>query len=160
MCSHHKCNLCRFSSVYKSIYTYEHFSCCLFQRLRRLSTKYRTEKIYPTNVGEREENVKKNRYKDILPCKSKHTNICIFPHSSNILTYQTHRKVAAFHFDAQALFVNVIRPGGCSIHFYADDGVLYVRCSTLNQAPTGLAIYIWGQSSNLFQTSNPNKSIY
>lgn len=40
-----------------------------FQRLRRLSTKYRTEKIYPTNVGEREENVKKNRYKDILPCK-------------------------------------------------------------------------------------------
>ncbi|KAG9339118.1 hypothetical protein JZ751_024149 [Albula glossodonta] len=36
-------------------------------RLRRLSTKYRTEKIYPTNVGEKEENVKKNRYKDILP---------------------------------------------------------------------------------------------
>ncbi|XP_037616295.1 tyrosine-protein phosphatase non-receptor type 12 isoform X3 [Sebastes umbrosus] len=38
-----------------------------FMRLRRLSTKYRTEKIYPTNVGEKEENVKKNRYKDILP---------------------------------------------------------------------------------------------
>uniref|UniRef100_A0A669F469 protein-tyrosine-phosphatase n=1 Tax=Oreochromis niloticus TaxID=8128 RepID=A0A669F469_ORENI len=38
-----------------------------FLRLRRLSTKYRTEKIYPTNIGEREENVKKNRYKDILP---------------------------------------------------------------------------------------------
>ncbi|CAG12148.1 unnamed protein product, partial [Tetraodon nigroviridis] len=38
-----------------------------FQRLRRLSTKYRTEKIYPTNAGEKEENVKKNRYKDILP---------------------------------------------------------------------------------------------
>uniref|UniRef100_A0A3Q3VVE7 protein-tyrosine-phosphatase n=1 Tax=Mola mola TaxID=94237 RepID=A0A3Q3VVE7_MOLML len=37
------------------------------QMLRRLSTKYRTEKIYPTNAGEREENVKKNRYKDILP---------------------------------------------------------------------------------------------
>uniref|UniRef100_A0A8C1PWJ6 protein-tyrosine-phosphatase n=1 Tax=Cyprinus carpio TaxID=7962 RepID=A0A8C1PWJ6_CYPCA len=42
-------------------------SVCLLQRLRRLSTKYRTEKIYPTNVGEQEENVKKNRYKDILP---------------------------------------------------------------------------------------------
>ncbi len=42
---------------------------CLLQRLRRLSTKYRTEKIYPTNVGEQEENVKKNRYKDILPCE-------------------------------------------------------------------------------------------
>lgn len=41
----------------------------LFQRLRRLSTKYRTEKIYPTATGEKEENVKKNRYKDILPCK-------------------------------------------------------------------------------------------
>ncbi|XP_076862576.1 tyrosine-protein phosphatase non-receptor type 12 isoform X2 [Brachyhypopomus gauderio] len=38
-----------------------------FMRLRRLSTKYKTEKIYPTNVGEKEENVKKNRYKDILP---------------------------------------------------------------------------------------------
>uniref|UniRef100_A0A8C7NBC8 protein-tyrosine-phosphatase n=1 Tax=Oncorhynchus kisutch TaxID=8019 RepID=A0A8C7NBC8_ONCKI len=38
-----------------------------FMRLRRLSTKYRTEKIYPTNVGEQEGNVKKNRYKDILP---------------------------------------------------------------------------------------------
>ncbi|XP_028306644.1 tyrosine-protein phosphatase non-receptor type 12-like isoform X2 [Gouania willdenowi] len=38
-----------------------------FMRLRRLSTKYRTEKIYPTNVGEKEENVKRNRYKDILP---------------------------------------------------------------------------------------------
>ncbi|KAJ3612495.1 hypothetical protein NHX12_020770 [Muraenolepis orangiensis] len=38
-----------------------------FMKLRRLSTKYRTEKIYPTNVGEKEENVKKNRYKDILP---------------------------------------------------------------------------------------------
>uniref|UniRef100_A0A096M610 protein-tyrosine-phosphatase n=1 Tax=Poecilia formosa TaxID=48698 RepID=A0A096M610_POEFO len=42
-------------------------SCGFTRRLRRLSTKYRTEKIYPTNVGEREENVKKNRYKDILP---------------------------------------------------------------------------------------------
>ncbi|XP_010775306.1 tyrosine-protein phosphatase non-receptor type 12-like, partial [Notothenia coriiceps] len=39
----------------------------IISRLRRLSTKYRTEKIYPTNVGEKEENVKKNRYKDILP---------------------------------------------------------------------------------------------
>lgn len=42
---------------------------CPSQRLRRLSTKYRTEKIYPTNAGEKEENVKKNRYKDILPCE-------------------------------------------------------------------------------------------
>ncbi|KAM9312895.1 tyrosine-protein phosphatase non-receptor type 12 [Gastrophryne carolinensis] len=40
---------------------------CDFMRLRRLSTKYRTEKIFPTITGEKEENVKKNRYKDILP---------------------------------------------------------------------------------------------
>lgn len=52
---------------------------CDFMRLRRLSTKYRTEKIYPTNVGEREENVKKNRYKDILP----------FDHSRVKLTLKT-----------------------------------------------------------------------
>ena len=49
------------------------------QRLRRLSTKYRTEKIYPTNTGEKEENVKKNRYKDILPCKE-HTHTHIHAH--------------------------------------------------------------------------------
>ncbi|NXF80653.1 PTN12 phosphatase, partial [Sclerurus mexicanus] len=51
----------------------------LFQRLRRLSTKYRTEKIYPTATGEKEENVKKNRYKDILP----------FDHSRVKLTLKT-----------------------------------------------------------------------
>nr|XP_029520894.1 tyrosine-protein phosphatase non-receptor type 22-like isoform X2 [Oncorhynchus nerka] len=38
-----------------------------FLRLKRQSTKYRTDKTYPTKVAEKQENVKKNRYKDIVP---------------------------------------------------------------------------------------------
>ncbi|KAM6217130.1 LOW QUALITY PROTEIN: tyrosine-protein phosphatase non-receptor type 22 [Rhynchocyon petersi] len=38
-----------------------------FLKLRRQSTKYKTDKIYPTTVAERPKNIKKNRYKDILP---------------------------------------------------------------------------------------------
>ncbi|XP_041113418.1 tyrosine-protein phosphatase non-receptor type 12-like isoform X2 [Polyodon spathula] len=50
-----------------------------FMRLRRLSTKYRTEKIYPTNVGEKEENVKRNRYKDILPFDHSRVKVTLKP---------------------------------------------------------------------------------
>ncbi|CAM9888971.1 unnamed protein product [Bubo scandiacus] len=38
-----------------------------FLKLKRQSTKYRSDKIYPTAASEQLENVKKNRYKDILP---------------------------------------------------------------------------------------------
>ncbi|XP_058266528.1 tyrosine-protein phosphatase non-receptor type 22 isoform X2 [Hemibagrus wyckioides] len=38
-----------------------------FLRLKRQSTKYRTEKTYSTKAADRQENVKKNRYKDIVP---------------------------------------------------------------------------------------------
>uniref|UniRef100_A0A3B4A838 protein-tyrosine-phosphatase n=1 Tax=Periophthalmus magnuspinnatus TaxID=409849 RepID=A0A3B4A838_9GOBI len=36
-------------------------------RLRNQSTKYRTDKIYTTKTAEKSENIKKNRYKDIIP---------------------------------------------------------------------------------------------
>ncbi|XP_062283246.1 tyrosine-protein phosphatase non-receptor type 22 isoform X2 [Scomber scombrus] len=38
-----------------------------FARLKSQSTKYRTDKTYPTKTAEKQENVKKNRYKDIVP---------------------------------------------------------------------------------------------
>ncbi|XP_077622972.1 tyrosine-protein phosphatase non-receptor type 22 isoform X1 [Crocuta crocuta] len=38
-----------------------------FLKLKRQSTKYKADKIYPTTVAERPKNIKKNRYKDILP---------------------------------------------------------------------------------------------
>ncbi|KAM9855971.1 tyrosine-protein phosphatase non-receptor type 22 [Aulostomus maculatus] len=38
-----------------------------FVRLKNQSTKYRTDKTYPTNTAENQENIKKNRYKDIVP---------------------------------------------------------------------------------------------
>ncbi|KAG9489977.1 hypothetical protein GDO78_005736 [Eleutherodactylus coqui] len=60
---------------------------CDFMRLRRLSTKYRTEKIYPTITGEKEENVKKNRYKDILPFDHSRVKLAlkIPPHDSDYI---------------------------------------------------------------------------
>lgn len=60
---------------------------CDFMRLRRLSTKYRTEKIYPTSTGEKEENVKKNRYKDILPFDHSRVRLAlkITPHESDYI---------------------------------------------------------------------------
>uniref|UniRef100_A0A8C3JNU2 protein-tyrosine-phosphatase n=1 Tax=Calidris pygmaea TaxID=425635 RepID=A0A8C3JNU2_9CHAR len=38
-----------------------------FLKLKRQSTKYRSDKTYPTEASEQPENIKKNRYKDILP---------------------------------------------------------------------------------------------
>ncbi|NXE23610.1 PTN22 phosphatase, partial [Ardeotis kori] len=38
-----------------------------FLKLKRQSTTYRLDKIYPTEASEQPENMKKNRYKDILP---------------------------------------------------------------------------------------------
>ncbi|XP_070696036.1 tyrosine-protein phosphatase non-receptor type 22 [Pempheris klunzingeri] len=38
-----------------------------FARLKSQSTKYRTDKTFPTKTAEKQDNIKKNRYKDILP---------------------------------------------------------------------------------------------
>ncbi|KAM5256152.1 tyrosine-protein phosphatase non-receptor type 22 isoform 2-T2 [Ctenodactylus gundi] len=38
-----------------------------FLKLKKQSTKYKADKIYPTTVAQRPKNIKKNRYKDILP---------------------------------------------------------------------------------------------
>ncbi|XP_063481830.1 tyrosine-protein phosphatase non-receptor type 22 isoform X27 [Symphalangus syndactylus] len=38
-----------------------------FLKLKRQSTKYKADKTYPTTVAEKPKNIKKNRYKDILP---------------------------------------------------------------------------------------------
>ncbi|XP_031700682.1 tyrosine-protein phosphatase non-receptor type 22 [Anarrhichthys ocellatus] len=38
-----------------------------FMRLKNQSIKYRTDKTYPTKTAEKQENNKKNRYKDIVP---------------------------------------------------------------------------------------------
>ncbi|KAM9110882.1 tyrosine-protein phosphatase non-receptor type 22 isoform 3-T3 [Megaptera novaeangliae] len=38
-----------------------------FLTLKRLSTQYKADKTYPTTEAERPKNIKKNRYKDILP---------------------------------------------------------------------------------------------
>ncbi|XP_057686639.1 tyrosine-protein phosphatase non-receptor type 22 isoform X2 [Corythoichthys intestinalis] len=50
-----------------------------FMRLRNQSIKYRNDKTYPSKSAEIQENIKKNRYKDILP----------FDHSRVKLTFTT-----------------------------------------------------------------------
>ena len=40
------------------------------QLLKQISQKYRTDKVFPTSAGETDTNIRKNRYRDILPCKS------------------------------------------------------------------------------------------
>lgn len=70
--------LCRFllceytSSVHRTVYQLKSKSlnvfCLFLQRLKSQSTKYRTDRTYTTKEAEKQDNVKKNRYKDIVPC--------------------------------------------------------------------------------------------
>ncbi|GAB0200005.1 lysine-specific demethylase 9 [Grus japonensis] len=48
-----------------------------FLKLKRQSTKYRADKIYPTAASEQPENIKKNRYKDILPFDHSRVNLSL-----------------------------------------------------------------------------------
>ncbi|XP_069484148.1 tyrosine-protein phosphatase non-receptor type 12 isoform X2 [Ambystoma mexicanum] len=61
--------------------------CSEFMSLRRLSTKYRIDKTYPTSTGEKEDNVKKNRYKDILPFDRTRVKLSLttLPHESDYI---------------------------------------------------------------------------
>ena len=43
---------------------------CIFQALKSFSDSLKTQSDYSCSEGEKEVNRKKNRYKDILPCKS------------------------------------------------------------------------------------------
>lgn len=53
-----------------------------FARLKNQSTKYRTDKVFSTKTAEKQENIKKNRYKDIVP----------FEHTRVKLTLTTSKK--------------------------------------------------------------------
>ena len=60
-----------FLSVYEGVsqLNRELFLINEFQALKQQSTRYKTEKTFSTAEGENEINIRKNRYKDILPCK-------------------------------------------------------------------------------------------
>uniref|UniRef100_A0A8C6S963 protein-tyrosine-phosphatase n=1 Tax=Neogobius melanostomus TaxID=47308 RepID=A0A8C6S963_9GOBI len=83
-------------------------TACIFQRLRNQSTKYRTDKTFPTKTAEKAENFKKNRYKDILP----------FDHSRVKLTFTTSKN------DTDYINANFIKGFAGSRAYIATQGPL------------------------------------
>ena len=43
-------------------------ACIFVQRLRDQSALYKADGIFTTTEGEKQQNIVKNRYKDIVPC--------------------------------------------------------------------------------------------
>lgn len=79
-----------------------------FSRLRSQSTKYRTDKTFPTKSAEKSDNVRKNRYKDILP----------FDHSRVKLTFTTSKN------DSDYINANFIKGVAGSRAYIATQGPL------------------------------------
>ncbi|XP_073326192.1 tyrosine-protein phosphatase non-receptor type 22 [Pagrus major] len=79
-----------------------------FARLKCLSTKYRTDKTYPTKAAEKQDNIKKNRYKDIVP----------FDHSRVKLTLTTSKN------DTDYINANFIKGVSGSRAYIATQGPL------------------------------------
>lgn len=79
-----------------------------FARLKSQSTKYRTDRTYTTKEAEKQDNVKKNRYKDIVP----------FDHSRVKLTLTTSKN------DADYINANFIKGVSGSRTYIATQGPL------------------------------------
>ncbi|KAM7405186.1 hypothetical protein PAMP_012467 [Pampus punctatissimus] len=79
-----------------------------FARLKSQSTKYRTDKTYPTKTAEKQDNIKRNRYKDIVP----------FDHSRVKLTLTTSKN------DTDYINANFIKGVSGSRAYIATQGPL------------------------------------
>lgn len=79
-----------------------------FIRLKSLSTKYRIDKTFPTKAAEKQDNIKKNRYKDIVP----------FDHSRVKLTLTTSKN------DTDYINANFIKGVSGSRAYIATQGPL------------------------------------
>ena len=67
------------------------------QALKQQSMRYKAEKTYSTCEGERESNIRKNRYKDILPCEYQHYCWCNYSDVQKVKTTWSFYGVSCIH---------------------------------------------------------------